>query len=382
MATPSRSLDHQPWAVARASRLAARRGPPAARHLTTLRRPVASRPAPNYNSSCGFCPAACRQPSRFSTSAVVFHGLSQSSGMCRRSGSQEGVRADRRADRSQPGNGRNPAASVPRRRPGAAVHLPHDPEYRVPRPLPHAGKPLRHDGPHESSCSFCPAACPAALSFLNFCRCFPWDIAISWNVSAIWKPRGNSCGSTRRSIRTWKWPRSSGGCSAPAARPCCSPAPRPGYRVPRPLPHAGKPLRHDGPDAIPVPRHAGRRQAVGETPGRPGRSLAAADDLPQRPLDGLAHLAQAREARSRAGVPDDHRSASATQIAGPTTAAPTSPCRRSIRKIPANPGLLRSNLGMYRVQLSGNRYERESRSGACITRSIAASAGTMPRPWS
>ena len=55
-----------------------------------------------------------------------------------------------------------------------------------------------------------------------------WDIAISGSVLPIWKPRGSSCGSTRPSIRTWKWPRSSGGCSAPAGRPCSSPAPRPG----------------------------------------------------------------------------------------------------------------------------------------------------------
>ncbi len=42
--------------------------------------------------------------------------------------------------------------------------------------------------------------------------------------------------------------------------------------------------------------------------------LAAADELPQCPLDGLACLAQTRKARPRAGVPDDHRPASATQV--------------------------------------------------------------------
>ena len=53
-----------------------------------------------------------------------------------------------------------------------------------------------------------------------------WATAISSNVFATWRPGSNSCGSMRRSIPTWKWRRSSGGCSAPAGRPCSSPVPR------------------------------------------------------------------------------------------------------------------------------------------------------------
>ena len=41
---------------------------------------------------------------------------------------------------------------------------------------------------------------------------------------------------------------------------------------------------------------------------------------------------------------------------------------------------MHSNLGMYRVQFSGNRYEAIATSGF-ITRSIAASACIMPRRW-
>ena len=46
---------------------------------------------------------------------------------------------------------------------------------------------------------------------------------------------------------------------------------------------------------------------------------------------------------------------------------------------PDRPGTARSNLGMYRVQLSGNAYEPGARSD-CITRSIGELGCTMPRP--
>jgi 4-hydroxy-3-polyprenylbenzoate decarboxylase len=46
---------------------------------------------------------------------------------------------------------------------------------------------------------------------------------------------------------------------------------------------------------------------------------------------------------------------------------------------PDRPGHASSNLGMYRVQLSGNAYEKTARS-ACTTRSIAASACTIRPP--
>ena len=48
---------------------------------------------------------------------------------------------------------------------------------------------------------------------------------------------------------------------------------------------------------------------------------------------------------------------------GPTTAAPTSPCRRSTPRTPTSPGLERSNLGMYRVQLAGGRYRHNREVG-------------------
>ena len=46
---------------------------------------------------------------------------------------------------------------------------------------------------------------------------------------------------------------------------------------------------------------------------------------------------------------------------------------------PVRPGFRHSNLGMYRVQISGRDYRDDARS-ACTTRSTAASAFTMPRP--
>ena len=63
--------------------------------------------------------------------------------------------------------------------------------------------------------------------------------------------------------------------------------------------------------------------------------LRRPDVLPQCPVDGLAHLAEARQAEPGAGVPDDDRSASAASSPGPATAGRISRCRRSIPKIPA-----------------------------------------------
>ncbi len=45
---------------------------------------------------------------------------------------------------------------------------------------------------------------------------------------------------------------------------------------------------------------------------------------------------------------------------------------------PDGRGREKSNLGMYRVQLSGNDYETNAKSG-CTTRFIAGSASTTPR---
>ena len=201
-------------------------------------------------------------------------GLPQSPGMCSRSGSPERACADRRADRSAFGNGRDPAAGVPRRRPGPLVH--------VPQGLP--------------------------------------------------------------------------------------------------LSHAGKPLRHNEADAVPVPRYARRRQAIGETSGRPGRSAAAADELRQAPLDGLACLAQTREAGPRAGVPDDDRSASPTQILARR--------RRGLHYFAASlygrspqPGA--DAFEPRHVSRATQRQPVRAAIGMSgfIIRSIAASACTMPRPW-
>ena len=65
------------------------------------------------------------------------------------------------------------------------------------------------------------------------------------------------------------------------------------------VPHARQPLRHDGADALPLPRHAGRRPAAGRLAGRSGRRPAAAAALSEDAVDGLERPAAAGVARRR-----------------------------------------------------------------------------------
>ena len=97
--------------------------------------------------------------------------------------------------------------------------------------------------------------------------------------------------------------------------------------------------------------------------GRSDRSAAAAADLSQGPVDGLAHAAQA----CRSG-PVLECQTTIDQLPQLQVLARR---RRGLRhaaaglygRSPTSPGLLHSNLGMYRVQLGGNRYERNREVG-------------------
>ena len=100
-----------------------------------------------------------------------------------------------------------------------------------------------------------------------------------------------------------------------------------------------------------------------------------------RPAAGaVAHAAAARVAAGRCWRSEttiDQLAAVASR--GPTTAGRSSRCRRSTPKTPTGPGWRHSNLGMYRVQLSGGQYRAEPRKSGCTIRFIAASACIMRR---
>lgn len=85
------------------------------------------------------CKSLCRFFSHPSPK-LCRHGLPKPSRLRARPAGEGPVARHRRAGRSQPGNGRGPAAALPRRRAGGVVYQSHR------RHLPHAGQPLRHHG--------------------------------------------------------------------------------------------------------------------------------------------------------------------------------------------------------------------------------------------
>ena len=81
------------------------------------------------------------------------------------------------------------------------------------------------------------------------------------------------------------------------------------------------------------------------------------------PLAALHLLPKRVRSRADPGAHDDPRPAAAAPVAGPTTAGRSSRCPQVYTEDPDRPGLAKSNLGMYRVQLSGNQYEPDREVG-------------------
>ena len=97
---------------------------------------------------------------------------------------------------------------------------------------------------------------------------------------------------------------------------------------------------------------------------RPSRSPPPPVAVSRRPACRVAHAAEVRPLGPGAGAYHYLSRAAATASAGRSTAARSSRFPQVYTEHPDSPGWSKSNLGMYRVQLSGNEYEpdRECRS--------------------
>ena len=122
------------------------------------------------------------------------------------------------------------------------------------------------------------------------------------------------------------------------------------------FPAGVQPVRDARPGAVPVPRHARGGPPAGGAEGRPGRSGAASWRYRGVPRT-LWHL-RPRIAR-RGAILDSQTTIDRLPAiqSWPTDGGPFITLPQVYTEDPDRPGLARSNLGMYRVQLSGNEYE-------------------------
>ena len=117
-------------------------------------------------------------------------------------------------------------------------------------------------------------------------------------------------------------------------------------------------------DAIPVPRHAGSVHRLIEMKiDPPGGAAAAIGGARQRCGTARHDAAAARRAWPGAGRDDDASANCRSNAPGPTTAERSSPGRWSTPKTPIGPACRDSNLGVYRVQLSGGQYQPNAEVG-------------------
>ena len=119
---------------------------------------------------------------------------------------------------------------------------------------------------------------------------------------------GNSCGSMSRSIRAWRWPRFSGGCSARAGRRCSSCGPR-AAASPCSATCSG---RWSGCGICSAIRWIGVRRLV-ELQVDPADLLRRPRLYLKTPVDGVARPAAPRPPRPGARLPDHDRPAPAVE---------------------------------------------------------------------
>ena len=145
-----------------------------------------------------------------------------------------------------------------------------------------------------------------------------------------------------------------------------------------PVSDGQQPVRHAGARALHLSRLAGGRAAAGRAQGRSRRSLA------RRPLAACRHCCRrcgtcCRSASLRGPVLADETTidrAAAAQVAGPTTAARSSRCRRSIPKTPTTRAGDARTSACIACSFPAAQYQPNARS-ACTIRFIAASACIM-----
>jgi len=123
------------------------------------------------------------------------------------------------------------------------------------------------------------------------------------------------------------------------------------------VPYGGKSVRDDRTHAIPVPRHARCGATRGRDEDPSGRNSQASLAIPRRSSGRGASLASDGPARSCPRACDERGPASLTSTHGRGTAGRSSRYLKCIRRTLIVLAWRASNLGMYRVQLSGNRYE-------------------------
>ena len=186
--------------------------------------------------------------------------------------------------------------------------------------------------------------------------------------------RATACGSTRRSIRTWRRPKSSAACSARAGRPCYF-ANVDGCRFPM----VEQPLRHDGAGAVPLPRLAGPAAAAGRLAGRSGRPAAAAAAVLEGAVVGPADPAAKGPLGAGAGLRNHDRPAAAIEVLARRRRGLhhlAASLHRRPRRRRAWPG---ATWACTACSFPAGSTSRTARSG-CTTRSTAASPPTTPPP--
>ena len=115
-------------------------------------------------------------------------------------------------------------------------------------------------------------------------------------------------------------------------------------------------VRDNRPGPVPLPRHSGCGSAPGRAQGRPGPLGAQALALSGPAADALASAAQAGSPRADLEHQTTIDRLPAIQ-SWPADGGPFITLPQVYTEDPDRPGLAQSNLGMYRVQLSGNQYE-------------------------
>ena len=167
---------------------------------------------------------------------------------------------------------------------------------------------------------------------------------------------GSWSASTTPSIPISKRPKSSGACFRRADRPCTSPASKAAAS------HGLQSVRDHGTHTLHLPRLAGRAPTPGEAESRSGRSARRPRLYLHAPW--AAWFARPRQVRSGPVLAKEITLSQLPQLrCWPEEGGNYITLPEVYTEDPDQPGLAHSNLGMYRVQISGGQYEPEQQAG-------------------
>jgi len=243
---------------------------------------------------------------------------------------------------------------------------------------PHAGDEIRENAKEVENREVSAQNGVQEAVRANLLILFTSDMAPLWLsnsfATASWTcaPPGNWSSSTSRLIRTWTWPKSSGGLFSRRRAGVLFAAPKTASFPCSPT------SRDDGAGALHLPRLVDAVRRLVALQVDPADALRPPAALSEDALDGLERPA-ARVSRGPVIAKQTTLDRLPRLTSWPDDGGPYITLPQVYNRGPRTAGLDRSNLGMYRVQLAGGRYHHNREVGLHYQLQ-RASARTTPRP--